>query len=131
MKNIYLLILDDEKYIRENFAEYFEDEGYEIDKAGSVEAALNLVKKNNYDVAIVDIRLPNINGDKFIEMANRIDPKIKFLIQTGTSNFKLDDNLIKIGITKNDLFIKPIIDLDQIKNRISKLLREVNYGPSN
>lgn len=57
-----VLIVDDNHNIAETIADYLELEGMTIDCAYHGEAALNLVKENHYDVIIMDIMMPKLDG---------------------------------------------------------------------
>jgi CheY-like chemotaxis protein len=70
-----ILILDDEKVVRESFLDYFEDHLWNPVQAESGEQALELLKKESPVVAIVDVRLPGMDGNVFIRKS--ISAKIK------------------------------------------------------
>ena len=61
-----ILIVDDEKSIRETLNEILEYEGYEIEEAENGEEAYDKIKKFNYDVVLCDIKMPKMDG---IELA--------------------------------------------------------------
>ncbi|MCK5350850.1 MAG: response regulator, partial [Desulfobacula sp.] len=73
----HFLILDDEESIRQSIAAYMEDDGYIVFQAASGEQALEIVKNNHIDEAVVDIRLPGIDGNTFMIEARKILPDIK------------------------------------------------------
>jgi len=70
-----ILIVDDEKSIRETLREILDYEGYEIEEAGDGEKALNLIKKFNYDVVLADIKMPKLDGLELLEKAKEIAPE--------------------------------------------------------
>ncbi|MEW5805957.1 MAG: response regulator [Acidobacteriota bacterium] len=57
-----IIIVDDEKDIRELVTEVMIGEGFEVDAAATGHEALDLVKNNIYDVAIIDFNLPDMDG---------------------------------------------------------------------
>lgn len=57
-----LLVVDDEELIREVIKEYSLNEGYEVDEAENGEVALDLIEKNNYDLIIMDVMMPEMDG---------------------------------------------------------------------
>ncbi len=57
-----LLIVDDEISIRESLFQYFTKEGYEVDLAPDGKTAKELFSKYEYDVAFLDLKLPDVNG---------------------------------------------------------------------
>ena len=57
-----LLIVDDEENIREIIYKYAIREGYEVDQAENGKVAIDLCKKNNYDLIVMDVMMPEVNG---------------------------------------------------------------------
>lgn len=57
-----ILVVDDEALIREVIKEYSINEGYEVDEADNGEKALDLIEENNYDVIIMDVMMPTMDG---------------------------------------------------------------------
>jgi len=107
-----ILVIDDETSIRMSLKDYLEDEGYDVTIAESGEEALEHVKKNKFDVAIVDIRLPGIDGNIFIEKAYKLSPETYYLIHTGSVQFSLSTKLKDIGVQLDDILYKPLRDLN-------------------
>jgi len=117
-----LLLLDDDETIRFNMKLYLEDEGFECTDAGDADSALLLARKGGIALSIVDLRLPGINGEEFIKRSFIMNPKMKYLIHTGNTEYSLPVELIKLGIKKDDVFFKPVVSFDSIVNRIKQLL---------
>lgn len=105
------LIIDDEESIRQSIAAYMEDEGYVVFQASSGEQALDIVKENAIDDAVVDIRLPGIDGNKFMIEARKIRPDIKFVVHTGSADYMPPDAVKALGVTSDKVLIKPASDL--------------------
>lgn len=59
---MHILVVDDEALIREVIKEYSLNEGYAVDEAENGEKALNLIEKNDYDVVIMDVMMPSMDG---------------------------------------------------------------------
>lgn len=57
-----LLVVDDESKIRQVIKEYAEFNGHEVDEAGDGMSALGLVKLNDYDLVVMDIMMPKLDG---------------------------------------------------------------------
>lgn len=108
------LILDDEESIRQSIAAYMEDEGYTVFQAGSGEEALEIVKNNAIDEAVVDIRLPGMDGNTFMIEARKILPDIKFVVHTGSADYIPSETIRGLGITPKKILIKPTKDLETI-----------------
>lgn len=59
---MHILIVDDEVYIRELIAKYLKRENYEVSFAGNGEEAIEMVKNNNFDLVVMDIMMPVLDG---------------------------------------------------------------------
>ncbi|NJB67246.1 DNA-binding NtrC family response regulator [Desulfobaculum xiamenense] len=106
-----ILILDDEQMVRENLEAFFEDEGFEVRTASDGEKGLAIIATGEIALGIIDMRLPGMAGSEFILHAHAKSPHTHFLIHTGSTNFKLPSELKDIGMTSNDVFIKPLADM--------------------
>lgn len=111
-KKLNILVLDDEESIRNSIGAYLEDEGFTVFQAATGEYALDLLQQYQIGAAIVDIRLPGIDGNTFIRRAYAIDPELCFVVHTGSSDYVLPDDLKSMGISIDAVFIKPVYDLN-------------------
>ena len=75
-----ILIVDDEKSIRETLKEILEYEGYEIEEAENGELALKQIKKYNYDVVLCDIKMPKMDGMELLGKAGEVAPELPFIM---------------------------------------------------
>ncbi len=122
---IRILVLDDESSVRESLGSYLEDRDFDVLLAESAEESLELLKRETVDCAIVDIRLPGIDGDDLILRAHGLQPSLKFLIHTGSTEYQLSESLIKIGIGDQDVFRKPLTDMSVI---VEAVCRRTQHG---
>jgi DNA-binding NtrC family response regulator len=116
-----ILIIDDEASIRNSMSEFFDDFGLAVTAVGSAEAALTALQDQHFDVAIVDIRLPGIDGDALIIKARDLMPTLRFIIHTGSVEYRLSEALRSIGLRNQDIFIKPLADLAELVTAVQKL----------
>ena len=68
-----ILIVDDEKSIRNTLREILEYEKYEVDEAEDGERGINLIKENDYDVVLCDIKMPKLDGIEVLEKTNELE----------------------------------------------------------
>jgi two-component system, OmpR family, response regulator len=106
-----ILVVDDEESIRRSLRTYLEDEGFEVVTAGSGERGLEILARGAADVAIVDIRLPGMDGNVFMERAQAVRPGIAFLICTGSVGYTPPEKVQALGIGDRDIFQKPLNDM--------------------
>ncbi len=88
-----------------------EDEGCVVYQATSGEQALEILRSHKIDEAIVDIRLPGMDGNTFMIEARKIHPQIKFVIHTGSADYMPPDAVKDLGINSSRVMIKPASDL--------------------
>ena len=120
-----VLLVDDESTVRTTLAAYLEDEGLEVVPAESAEDALRIVERDGpFGVCIMDMRLPGMDGNAFILRAHRIQPSMKFLIHTGSMTYVLPQSLMDIGIRTEQVFQKPVIDMEAMIRAIRELVGE-------
>ncbi|MCU0289814.1 MAG: response regulator [Acidobacteria bacterium] len=126
---IRILVVDDEEIITFTLAAFLEDRGYHVLTANNGDTALNIIKKEPRDMAIVDIRLKEYDGNAFILKAHEIQQGLKFIIHTGSINYSIPPEIANLGITNEDIFIKPIRDFNalfEIIERKCKKTGEMN-----
>ena len=122
ISNIKVLVVDDEITVCSNVTAFLEDEGFIVFSAASGEEALDLLLKQKIDVAIIDMRLPGIDGDTLILKAHEIYPVLKFLIHTGSTNYFVPKSLEEIGVKNEQIFRKPLVDMSVLTKGIINLL---------
>lgn len=121
LDGITVLVLDDEQMVRENLEAFLEDEGLSPLTASNGEEALTVLADNAVNVSIVDMRLPGMAGSEFIVKAHKISPTTRFIVHTGSTNYKLPRELRECGVTLDDVFIKPLADMTVILEAIKRL----------
>ncbi|GFM34391.1 response regulator [Desulfovibrio subterraneus] len=119
---IEILVVDDEEMVRENLEAYLEDEGFVVHTAGSGEEGLEVLAGITPHVGIIDMRLPGMSGNDFIIKAHEIKPELKYLIHTGSTNYKLPLELMHIGVTRDEIYIKPLQNMDDLVVGIYRIL---------
>ena len=117
-KDLSVLVVDDDPVVRLSLVGYLEERDYRVQEAADGEEALAYIKETPFDVAIVDIRLPGINGEQLIPKIRASDARTYFLVVTGSVQYVLPPALREIGVTDEDVFQKPLPDLKVIVERI-------------
>jgi len=123
-KQIKLLIIDDEDSIRLSLAAYFEDMDFEVQTAETAETALDLMNKHCFNLGIIDMRLPGKDGNHFIREAHGRQPRMRFIIHTGSKQYLLPPALKAIGMTEREILLKPVRDMAIFNNLIQIMLHE-------
>jgi DNA-binding NtrC family response regulator len=78
-----ILVIDDDKSVRESLEAVLKQEGYEVDLAENGQQAIQKSKANYYNIALVDLRLPDMDGLKLLTDMVETVPKVVKIIITG------------------------------------------------
>lgn len=92
-----ILIVDDEKSIRRTLREILEFEKYKVDEAVDGLDCLAKVKQNNYDVILLDIKMPNLDGLEALERIQVINPDIPVVMISGHATIDTAVEAVKKG----------------------------------
>ncbi|MDK2917995.1 MAG: hypothetical protein PWQ37_728 [Candidatus Petromonas sp.] len=117
-----ILVIDDEKSIRLSLKISLKKLGAEIFTAETGEEGLELFKRENPDLAIVDIKLPGIDGIEVLKNMKRLRPSCVVIMITYLSEVKLAVKAMKMGAY--DYFTKPF-SLAEINKSVEKILEYV------
>lgn len=121
-----VLLIDDDKAVRASLRAYLEDEGFQVRTAGAAGEALAMLCAEPVDVAIVDIRLPEMDGASLILRAHELATGAKFVIYTGSVSYRLPESLACIGMTQQDVMNKPARSLQLLTDAIRRLAAKEN-----
>lgn len=119
---IRVLVVDDEPSIRNSLVEFLADCQFTVLAADSAESALDLIARYPVDVALVDIRLPKLDGDSLILEAHLLRPGMRFLVHTGSMEYQLSEELKSVGVSPEHVFLKPQVDLRVFRDAIRRLM---------
>lgn len=114
-----ILIVDDERVIRDMCAMVLD--GYRVFLAADGLEALEVLKKENIDVVLTDVMMPNMNGLDLLETIKREDPNKAVVVMTGYS----EKNVILRALKANaDDFISKPINMLQLKTTLDNVLEK-------
>lgn len=92
-----ILIIDDERAIRNTLSEILQHEGYKIDVAENGEEGFEKFKKNSYDVVLCDIKMPKMDGIEFLEKSREVNPDVPLIMISGHGNIETAVEAVKKG----------------------------------
>lgn len=113
-KKIHVLVIDDEPMITKVLKGFMVDHGFSVRTASSGEEGLRMISGERFDAAIVDIRLPDMEGDEVIVKASVIQPDLLFFIHTGSIDYEPSPDLVSLGLGPESIIHKPVLDMGEI-----------------
>ncbi|MDY3207402.1 response regulator transcription factor [Clostridium baratii] len=127
MKKERILIVDDEKEIRDLVEIYLKGEGYETLKAKDGEEALYLLKGNDIDLVILDVMMPKLNG---IETCLKIREESQIPIIMLSAKSEDIDKILGLNMGADDYLSKPFNTLElmaRVKSQLRRYKKFNNY----
>ena len=123
-----LLVVDDDLPFRERLSRSMQKKGFEVDSADSFASAVQIIEKQNFDYAIVDMRLTDGSGLELIKKIQIKSPATKSLLLTGYGNIATAVAAIKSGAI--DYLPKPA-EVDQIYDALTNSKEALPPPPEN
>lgn len=122
-----VLILDDDEIVRKSLVYYFEDTDWRPLEAQSGDEALALIADLKPDAAVIDQRLPGMDGDAFIRRAMALNRNMAYVIFSGSIEYQLPADLMDCDCVSNRVFIKPLADPEPLEREIGKVLDRIRH----
>ncbi|OUR63596.1 hypothetical protein A9Q79_09640 [Methylophaga sp. 42_25_T18] len=113
-----LLVLDDEYAVRQSFVDYFEDQLWHVVQAETAEQALTMLETVQPAAALVDIRLPGIDGNTFIRKMIGQKVNMAFIICSGSPSYRVPDDLQQHKNVSDTFFRKPVANFDALEQDV-------------
>jgi DNA-binding NtrC family response regulator len=110
-----LLVIDDEQEILDSFQNYFGKRQFEVETANNGTEGLNKLLTGKFDAAIVDLRMPGLDGMQVIEQAMEYQVPTSFIVLTGHG--ELPDAIKAINHDVEGWFAKGNLDMKDIYQR--------------
>lgn len=123
-----ILVVDDEKIIRESLAFVLRNENYEVDEAENGLTAYELLQKNFYDLVITDLEMPSMKGIDLLEKIKLLNIKTSVIIITAFGSLNTAISALRNGAS--DYILKPV-ELDEIIFRVKELFLKKNLIEDN
>jgi len=116
-----ILVIDDEESIRKSLAAILEEEGYIVDTAENGKVAIEKSRAKAYNLALIDIRLPDMSGVQLLTSLKETLPKTVKIIITGYPS--LENAVEAVNKGGDGYLIKPF-DMDKLLGMIKEHLRK-------
>ncbi|MBZ5583159.1 MAG: sigma-54 dependent transcriptional regulator [Acidobacteriia bacterium] len=114
-----ILIVDDELVVRDSLGKWFTSEGYTARPVGSAREALETIQQTEFDIALIDIKMPGMDGMELQSRLRDADPDLTIVIMTGYASVETAVQALKRGAY--DYITKPV-DPDELSHLVSNAL---------
>jgi DNA-binding NtrC family response regulator len=114
-----ILVVDDDENIITPIEAILKDEGYAVDVARSGSEAIKKSENVAYNVALIDIRLPDMDGTEILRRMKDSIPKVRKIIVTGYPSMQNAINAVNL---KADAYVVKPVDLDKLLGLIREQL---------
>ncbi len=121
LSNIKILVVEDDIFNQKFLKEMFKKININITVASNGKEALEIINKNKFDVILMDIEMPQLNGIETVKIIRKTNKHVKIIGLTGHEDEEIKNEILKAGF--NDYLSKPI-EFDELLNKINSLLSE-------
>src|SRR3990170_1878204 len=120
-RDAWILVLDDEADMQLGLSETLRDEGYLVDAAGDGREGLEMAAFSRYDLALVDLRMPGLDGMGVLEGIQKASPDTVVVVMTGYATVESAVDAMKRGAF--DYLSKPF-KLDHVRLVVGRALEK-------
>lgn len=128
MKQRKILIVDDELSVRQSLEEWFAEDGFQVWTAEDGETALRKMDAGPFDIVVVDLKMPGMDGITLQKRVREIDRQAAIVILTAYASVETAVEALKLGAY--DYVTKPV-DPDDLSNLVRNILREKELAEEN
>jgi DNA-binding NtrC family response regulator len=121
MKKASILVVDDNESILETLSAILEEKGYRTDTAKNGKEAIEKAKTNFYNVALLDIKLPDIEGTKLLTKIEETTPRMVKIMITGYAALENAVEALNLGA---DAYIMKPVDPENLLKIMNEKLKE-------
>jgi DNA-binding NtrC family response regulator len=114
-----ILIVDDEHVVRDSLGKWFTSEGYTARPTAGAREALEEIQHAEYDIALIDIKMPGMDGMELQARLKEADPELTVIIMTGYASVDTAVQALKRGAY--DYITKPV-DPDELSHLVANAL---------
>jgi two-component system, NtrC family, response regulator HydG len=114
-----ILIVDDELVVRDSLRKWFTTEGYRTDASAGAREALETIQHQEFDIALIDIKMPGMDGMELQARLKEADPELAVIIMTGYASVETAVQALKRGAY--DYITKPV-DPDELSHLVANAL---------
>jgi DNA-binding NtrC family response regulator len=118
-----ILIVDDEEVVRDSLCKWFKGAGYFVESAAGSRKALEAIQEKDFDIALIDIKMPGMDGMELQDRLREADPELAVIIMTGYASVETAVRAMKQGAYE---FITKPIDPDELSRLVVNVLERTS-----
>jgi len=119
IKNMKILLVDDDEWIRDSMSFFFEAEGCNLLTFETAEEAMEAVTQQTYDIVFSDYKLPGMDGLEFLRRVKEKQPNAFEILVTAYANCEIEKEANEIGV--KDIIPKPFTSED-VETSLSRIV---------
>ena len=122
-----ILLIDDELDITFTIKDILEDNGFQVESFNDPILALNYYKVSFYDLVILDIKMPKMDGFELYTKIREKDPKVKICFLTAITKFNEEFRKIRLALGKTineDYFIQKPVRIEVLIKKITLIMNK-------
>lgn len=124
-----ILVIDDDRVIRQSIAAYLQDSGFEVMLADDGLTGLDIFRQQHPDLVVCDLRMPGLDGISVLHQISSEDHETPIVVISGAGVMADVVEALRIGAT--DYLIKPILDLEVLEHSILRSLERAKLRREN
>ena len=117
-----VLIIDDEKLVRWSLQQKLIHEGYEVETTPSGEEGLNLIREDGFDLVLLDLRLPGMDGVQVLQEIKKLEKEIAVVVLTADTGIARAVECVRFGA--HNYLCKPF-EFDEVRMALEKAREEL------
>lgn len=126
--NTRILVVEDENEVRESYLDMFQFFGYQVDSACNGREGIVKVTKENYEIVVTDLNMPEMNGMEVLKRIKKLKPDIEVIVITGYATLENAVEAMKVGAF--DYFTKPV-DIEHVRIVLYKCVQQIKSRREN
>ncbi len=119
MPHLKMLCVDDNEDLRKSLTSQFENEDFDVETAEDGVIALEKIKANHYDIVLMDLKMPKMNGKTVLEEMKKFNKNPYVIMLTGVDDLAVAHECVKLGA--KDYVQKPY-DPEELLHVVIKVL---------
>jgi len=120
--HIRVLVVDDDQQVCKTVSMILEEHGYHVQSFSQPRQALQAIRKRPFDIGLIDIKMPDLNGLELVERIKEEDPRVAILVMTAYPDIQTAAETMRLG--SRDYITKPFRE-EQLLGSVERIAQEM------